>query len=132
MTKEIAEKIARGITDKIECSTYIDDWAEFWGFTRKEYEEFLDMAVKLSEQETVSKESYDHEYFLRKELEMEVEKLKRQLLEQEPKIGHWILVEKTKTYTKYRCSKCGTLFRTSKTLGYKHCPNCGVKNMKIK
>ena len=43
----------------------------------------LDAAIKALEQETVSKESYDHEYFLRKELEMKVEKLKRQLLEQE-------------------------------------------------
>ena len=47
MTKEIAEKIAKGIADKIECNTAdIDDWAEFWGFTREDYEEFLDMAVK--------------------------------------------------------------------------------------
>ena len=52
MTKEVAEKIVRGITDKIECNTAdIDDWAEFWGFTREEYEEFLDMAVKALEQQ---------------------------------------------------------------------------------
>ena len=52
MTKEVAEKIVRGITDKIECNTVdIDDWAEFWGFTREEYEEFLDMAVKALEQQ---------------------------------------------------------------------------------
>lgn len=50
MTKEVAEKIARGIKDKIECNTVdIDDWAEFWGFTREEYEEFLDMAIKALE-----------------------------------------------------------------------------------
>ena len=47
MTIETAQKIVKGITDKIECNTAdIDDWAEFWGFTREEYEEFLDMAVK--------------------------------------------------------------------------------------
>ena len=52
MTREVAEKIARGIIDKIECNTAdIDDWAEFWGFTREEYEEFLDMAIKALEQE---------------------------------------------------------------------------------
>lgn len=52
MTREVAEKIVRGITDKIECNTAdIDDWAEFWGFTREEYEEFLDMAIKALEQE---------------------------------------------------------------------------------
>lgn len=54
MTREVAEKIVRGITDKIECNTVdIDDWAEFWGFTREEYEEFLDMAIKALEQEDV-------------------------------------------------------------------------------
>ena len=52
MTREEAKKIARGIADKIECNTAdIDDWAEFWGFTREEYEEFLDMAIKALEQE---------------------------------------------------------------------------------
>lgn len=49
MKKEVAEKIARGIIDKIECNTAdIDDWAEFWGFTREEYEEFLDIVVKVA------------------------------------------------------------------------------------
>ena len=52
MTKEIAKRIVKGITDKIECNTAdIDDWAEFWGFTREEYEEFLDMPIKALEQE---------------------------------------------------------------------------------
>ena len=47
MTKEVAKKIVRAITDKIECNTAdIDEWAEFWGFTREEYKEFLDTAVK--------------------------------------------------------------------------------------
>jgi predicted DNA-binding protein YlxM (UPF0122 family) len=51
MTKEVAKKIAKGIADKIECNTSdIDDWAKFWGFTQEDYEEFLDMAVKASEQ----------------------------------------------------------------------------------
>ena len=50
MTKEVAEKIARGIKDKIECNTVdIDDWAEFWGFTREEYEEFLEVGIKALE-----------------------------------------------------------------------------------
>jgi cell division septum initiation protein DivIVA len=52
MTKKVAEKIVRGIQDKIDCNTAdIDDWAEFWGFTREEYEEFLDLAIKALEQE---------------------------------------------------------------------------------
>ena len=53
MTREIAKRIVKGITDKIECNTAdIDDWAEFWGFSREEYEEFLDMPIKTLEQES--------------------------------------------------------------------------------
>lgn len=55
MTKEKAEKIVRGIEDKIEATTDIDDWAEFWGFTRDEYEEFLDMVTKAVEQKPYEK-----------------------------------------------------------------------------
>lgn len=51
MTREEANNIARGITDKIEATTDIDDWAEFWGFTRDDYEEFLEMPIKALEQE---------------------------------------------------------------------------------
>jgi len=52
MTKEKIENIVRGITDKIESATVdIDDWAEFWGFTREDYEEFLEMPIKSLEQE---------------------------------------------------------------------------------
>ena len=52
MTKEVAQKIVKGIIDKIECNTAdIDDWAEFWGFTKEEYEEFLEMAIKALEKQ---------------------------------------------------------------------------------
>lgn len=51
MTSKEAKNIVRGITDKIEATTDIDDWAEFWGFTRDDYEEFLEMPIKLLEQE---------------------------------------------------------------------------------
>ena len=37
----------------------------------------LDMAIILLEQETVPKEYYDHEYFLRKEYEVKIAKLER-------------------------------------------------------
>lgn len=54
MTRETVEKIVRGITDKIECNTVdIDEWARFWGFTREEYEEFLEWSIKAVEQEAV-------------------------------------------------------------------------------
>ena len=43
-----------------------------------------EMAIKALEQETVSKESYDHEYFLRKELDFKVARLEKQIAEQKP------------------------------------------------
>ena len=46
--------------------------------------ECLNVAIKALEQETVSKESYDHEYFLRKELDLKVARLEKQIAEQEP------------------------------------------------
>ena len=39
----------------------------------------IDMAIKALEQETVSKESYDHEYFLRKEFEIKIARLEQHL-----------------------------------------------------
>ena len=52
MTRKIVERIVKGITDKIEANTAdMDDWAEFWGFTIDEYEDFLDRAIKVLEQE---------------------------------------------------------------------------------
>lgn len=42
----------------------------------------FDMAIKALEQETVLKESYDREYFLRKEFEIKIDELQRQLEEQ--------------------------------------------------
>ena len=53
--------------------------------------EALNMAIQALEQETVSKETYDHEFNLRKELEMKVFELEQKIAEQEdrPK-GKWI------------------------------------------
>lgn len=103
MTKEIAEKIVRGITDKIECNTVdIDDWAEFWGFTREEYEEFLDMAIKALEQEPKTGHWEWVQY------------------DSNPNIGNW------------HCSECRTIIphmpvETDRTPIYKWCPMCGAK-----
>lgn len=47
-----------------------------------EYEEMTKPLDREVEQETVSKEVYDHEYFLRKEFELKIDKLQRQLEEQ--------------------------------------------------
>ena len=65
------------------CEKQIED-CEMWAKrNRREprgkiYEEHK-LILELLEQETVSKESYDHEYFLRKELDLKVDKLQRQL-----------------------------------------------------
>jgi len=39
----------------------------------------LNRVIKALEQETVSKKSYDHEFFLRKEFELKIDELQRQL-----------------------------------------------------
>jgi hypothetical protein len=62
MTNEIAEKIVKGITDKIECNTAdIDDWAAFWGFTREEYEEFLNMFITALRYQPILLKEHDAE-----------------------------------------------------------------------
>lgn len=48
----------------------LNDW--------KRYEEHK-LILELLEQETVPKEIYDYEYFLRKEFELKIDKLQRQL-----------------------------------------------------
>jgi hypothetical protein len=47
---------------------------------------WLNENIKALEQETVSRESYEHEYFLRKEFEVKIYKLQRQLEEQIVKV----------------------------------------------
>ena len=56
-------------------------WARYKGEEPhgKVYEEHK-LILELLEQETVSKEVYDHEYFLRKEFEIKIDKLKQQEL----------------------------------------------------
>lgn len=57
---------------------------EMWAKVKKEephgriYEEHK-LILELLEQETVPRESYEHEYFLRKEFELKIDKLQRQL-----------------------------------------------------
>lgn len=48
--------------------------ANFW--------EALNTAIKALEQETVPREHYEHEYFLRKELDFKVARLEKQIAEQ--------------------------------------------------
>ena len=70
MTREEAKEWLKAIKEK-----YIHGGDEDYDEKRKEA---IDIAIKALEQETVSKESYDHEYFLRKELEIKVARLEQQ------------------------------------------------------
>ncbi len=70
MTREEAifcEKSYIGETNCTDCNYYGTETC----LSRESHR----MAIKALEQETVSKESYDHEYFLRKELEMKIARL---------------------------------------------------------
>ena len=76
MTKETAERIVKGITDKIENNTAdINDWAEFWGFTVDEYEEFLDMPIKSLEQEPIKDAFLNYIRQVVKERDIAIEQL---------------------------------------------------------
>lgn len=122
MTREELIKELDGIVPKNPKS----DWSIY---QRK----IVDLAIKALEQETVSKESYDHEYFLRKEFELKIDKLQRQLEEQESK-GHWIDTnEKGFVYHRiYKCSHCGaTVCEYPENMHeskYKYCSSCGSRN----
>ncbi len=138
MTKEVAEKIVSGITDKIECNTAdIDDWAEFWGFTREEYEEFLNMAIKALEQtepekcgDCISRERLYNECLKiqcnKKERYFDIDDVRKLIVkapsvEPERKTGKWI---------DGKCNRCGTHapFWAMSTAYYcsDFCPNCGA------
>ena len=66
---------------KEHCEKQIEN-CEMWARCKGEephgkvYEEHK-LILELLEQETVSKETYDHEYFLRKELDLKIYKLER-------------------------------------------------------
>jgi len=65
-----------------------------------------EMAIKALEQETVSKESYDHEYFLRKEFELKIARLEQALdkirAEIEPKCDRINSLASILPYTAHR------------------------------
>lgn len=71
---------------KAHCLRQVEG-CEMWAKCKGEephgriYEEHK-LILELLEQETVSKEVYDHEYFLRKEFELKIDELQRQLEEQ--------------------------------------------------
>ena len=74
------------------------------------------IAENMKMDKSISEEGYEHFQQAIKALE-----------EQEPRIGHWVQVQKTTTYSKWKCSECGMLVSTSQTPWYKYCPMCGLK-----
>ena len=148
MTREEAKSIVRGITDKIEATTDIDDWAEFWGFTRDDYEEFLEMPIKLLEQEpcgdAISRQAvqdYIAKYlsqYLYNDVREAVEVIDEYIGElpsvtPQPKTGHWTreLIRNEKggcIGAKMICSECGNDNKNDEYMTY--CPNCGAKMQK--
>lgn len=87
--------------------------------------EALYMAIKALEQETVSKESYEHEYFLRKEFEIKIAKL-----EQEPKYCDRNICLKNE-YNGISCDECEVTKSQEPKTGHwiahrEHCENLGV------
>ena len=59
--------------------------APVMSLTQEEFNNYIQTINKVIdwlEQETVSRESYEHEYFLRKEFEIKIDKLQRQLKKQ--------------------------------------------------
>lgn len=146
MTREEAEKIVRGITDKIECNTAdIDDWAEFWGFTREDYEEFLDTAIKALEQEPCE------DAVNRKEIQKKINRLwnsggdkdycmetLRDFVIDAPSVtptrkkGEWCK-QNDDYFDWYECSECGygsegeMQYSSECDVRTKYCPNCGAE-----
>ena len=63
--------------------------APIMAVTQEEFADYIQTLNKIMdwlEQETVSRESYEHEYFLRKEFELKIDELQRQLEEQTMKV----------------------------------------------
>lgn len=108
MTREKANNIARGITDKIEATTDIDDWAEFWGFTRDDYEEFLDMAIKALEQDIVP---FDFELYQAGLMDMS-----KGMIEVLDKIRAEIIENSIEDYKYHGCGTDELIIETSEVL----------------
>lgn len=80
-------------------------------------------------QEEIEKIASDYLNNRESELDMlEVFEVAKEVLEQKPKIGHWIRVDKNKV----RCSACEVIHLIAQYPNGKidWCPNCGAKMIK--
>ena len=145
MTREKVEKIVRGITDKIECNTAdIDDWAEFWGFTREEYEEYLDMALKALEKtdvpdtnvgDLISRQAVLNLFNKSDKYRWETSWIRRKIeklpsVEPERKPGKWLHMDGW-----WECDQCHAEYTDMPTcmgeVMYKYCPMCGCRMKEV-
>lgn len=126
MTREDVIKRIKRILE--ECKEYNEDDEIAVCYVTSYDADALDLAIEALEQETVSRESYDHEFFLRKELEVKIARLENTIkeLEQGQKTGQWVFVDKAHEHA--YCSECGygnvDLFNGRP---HNYCPNCGAK-----
>lgn len=150
MTRTKAEKIRKGIDNKIRKATVdMEWWADFWGFTVDEYEEFLDMAIKALEQ--IESGRYLKAEALKKEPSEDT--ISRQAVEEMikaemPERGMWIEKEHLvplardaeplnwdkydkKTHSEleqyWHCSECDYEADRHFRPLWKYCPNCGAR-----
>lgn len=131
MTRQEAIEILRDTPIAISSSRE-DDICSLYAMAQN-------MAIEALEQETVSRETYTHEYCLRKAFEMKVFELEKKITEQEPKRGKWVdrASELNADFRRHDfvCSEC------AHTANYfvggsedwwdmekpKYCPNCGAR-----
>jgi hypothetical protein len=75
------------IINEIKCLlSELDNGEDAVSYLTQNDVKWLNENIKALKQETVSRESYEHEYFLRKEFEVKIDKLQRQLEEQIVKV----------------------------------------------
>lgn len=74
------------VTKKMTKKEVIKEVKNYENYPNGLSKECRNYIIKALEQETVSRESYEHEYFLRKEFEIKIDKLQRQLEEQTAKV----------------------------------------------
>ena len=78
--------------------------------------EVCNLAIKALEQETVSKESYDHEYFLRKEFEIKIYELEHDKNEVLDKVRAEIIENSIEDYKYHGCGTDELIIETSEVL----------------
>lgn len=143
MNREKAKTIVKGITDKIEATTDIDDWAEFWGFTREDYEEFLEMPIKALEQEpcedaisrqwikTAIHNFYDGLMHTPTEEDIQAYLSSAPSVHPKAKPGKWVDSQRSIFGVIVKCDQCGNFLGLNAVNGGRgdanYCPNCGAK-----